>query len=173
MSPDKRIFLEGFIARMEARIAERRAMPGRRWQNIADTLERIIAADRAELDAAPAPVGEAPVETPTDRITWKHPVFNAGGRFNPFAGTYAEQMLASADVCERLGHPDIAAGYRDRAMAAQHGAASRELVQEAAAPSQMLPRRAAKRRGEIWTGPNMPPPEPAPFVAGEQMGFAL
>jgi hypothetical protein len=171
VNADKRLFLEEFIARMEVRIAARRAMPDRRSQNIADTLARIIAADRAELDAAPAPIVDAPVPISSDRVTWKHPVFNAGGRFNPFAGTYAERMLASADVCDRLGYPDIADGYR--AIAARHAEGCPEVVQVTELASEQLPRRPMKRRREIWTGPNMPPPEPVPFVAGEQMGFAL
>lgn len=168
----KRAFLESFIARLERAIEAHRTNPRPASANIIGALERIIAADRAELDAAgpevaaPAPVVDA------DRITWKSPCFNAGGRFNPWAGTYAQAMLASADACDRLGHPEVGDDYRFRATEAESGF-SPDISQVTAPVDQSVPRRPMKRAREIWTGPNLPPPEPTPFVSGEQMGFLL
>lgn len=172
MIQSQRAFLEGFIARMEPRITLYREMPDRLSWNIAGAIEREVARDRAILATLPPDdVAAAPVAAVTDpvRVTWKHPVFNVGGRFNPWAGTYAQAMLASADVCDRMGYPEIGDGYRARAAAC--GDASPDAGHVMVEPSVAIPVR--RRPRSVWLGPAMPPPEPTPFVAGEQMGFAL
>jgi hypothetical protein len=158
MTPEHRAFNERYAARWSERASARRAAGRPVDIAIAGALNRIVAELHAELAAAPL---IDPADAP---ITWKHPVFNAAGRFNPFAGTYAEQMLASAAACERMGYADVAQGYRSLA-----------ANLEAGAPPPQAPepeRRPAAR--QVWSGPPQPPAhDPVPFTAGEQMGFGL
>ena len=158
----RRAFLERYAAQWAARADDRRRSGTAPDLLVADTLDRIVAGMRAELPTLPAdppPIGR------DDDVTWRSPVFNVGGRFNPFAGTWRERMLASAEVCERLGVPDAARAYRVRAASADAGVPACPPPCLAPAPTKRRPRTG------LWTGPAMAPLEPAPFVAGPQMGL--
>lgn len=161
----RRAFLDKHIPLWAAKAALRRASGAPGAGVIADSLERIVAGLRAELATMPAKDGGCDA-TADAASGWRSPVFNAGGRFDPFAGTFADAMLASADVCDRLGEPAAAASYRALATAAAFDPAPTIIT---APPVRSPPR----RRRSTWSGPNILPPEPSPFVAGEQLGFLV
>lgn len=145
MNPGRRAFLTDMVARCEERAALRRA-----------------GGTRADLVVSPEP----------ERITWASPCFHAGGSFDPFAGTWSERMLASADACERVGAFDAARAYREHAARGTPP----EVDEESASPltAQRQPNAGTRKPPRsTWTGAPLPPPEPVPFVAGEQIGFTL
>ena len=175
MTPSRRAFLEKYAAqwsrRSEARRLSGTVVDGR----VADTLDGIVGQLLAELADAPAEEELAPlvIVACPDKITWKSPVFNVGGRFNPFAGTKREGWLASADACDRLGYHDVAASYRQMAADVDPDAYPEAVQVTPSAASVPSPSRSPSRRRSTWEGLPMPPGEPAPFVAGEQIGFQL
>lgn len=169
MTPEHRAFNTRYSALWSEGAAARRLSGTAVDTAIAGALDRIVAGMRAELDAA-GPAEDPPAAAaPTDdvRITWKSLVFNVGGRFNPWAGEKWQAMLASADACDRLGQRAIGDGYR--ALAARLRSEGGEAP---APPSPVIAARTRER--DVWTGPPQPPAhDPVPFIAGEQMGFAL
>lgn len=173
MPADRHDFLRRYSAAWAERAAARRDAGSPSDILIADVLERVVASMRTELASLPAEVASLPAKpgdaTPIATelvagVSWRSPVFNAGGRFNPFAGTRAEQMLATASLMETRGYADLAARYRDHA-AADHP----ELVQVRATAAP--PVKPSRRSRPTWLGPNLPPPDVTPFVAGPQMEF--
>ncbi len=179
MTPGHRAFLEKYAGLWSQRAAERRAVGALVDLRIAGTLEGFVAEMRTELAADPAQPKPEPVADDPDQITWRSPVFNVGGRLNPFAGTKRDGWLASADACERLGYPDIGETYR--CMAAQVDPNEMPdrcgYLKPVASDAPQVPdadptarsRRSPPRRRSSWTGPPMPPPEPTPFKAAGQM----
>lgn len=160
----RRAFLERYTAAWAQRAAARRRSGTATDLLIADVLDRTVAGMLDELVACPP--DPAPPGTRKDEVSWSSPVFNAGGCFDPFAGTKRERMLASAAVCERLGAAEAAGIYRGLAETTSGKGGS------AANDRRSLPAQTGKvPQTGSWTGPAMPPPEVAAFVAGPQLGL--
>lgn len=158
-------WIADMIARLEPRAAALRADGTRAGPTIAACIDEVLARFRAELPACPTP---PPDEEP---ITWASPVFNAGGIFDPFAGTKRQRMLASAATCEQLGAIDAAVHFRKAEEDFRVEAAG---VDPPAAPEATIaaPLARSRRARDIWSGPPMPPTTmPASFTAGPQLGL--
>lgn len=128
MTPGHRAWAERFVARLQDRIDRyARIGVGREGEAvIVASLQYQVARHRGLLDA-PIATGPIPptraVMPASDRYAtaWSDAVFWQDGIFDPFAGTRADRMRASAATCRKLGYDAAAVAFDRHAFDAGDG----------------------------------------------------
>ncbi|MFD1949913.1 hypothetical protein ACFSGX_03905 [Sphingomonas arantia] len=139
MTQSRRAWIGRFVATLEARL-DLYARIGLRREGeavIVASLQHVVARHRAQLDASIA-ADLVPAVAPTARVpdrtatAWSHPVFWANGEFDPFAGTWADRMEASAATCRKLGYDAAAQSFEAHASDPQTAIAPAGAIDEVA-----------------------------------------